>query len=162
MTWVCNPSFATDVGKPVILSLKWKEWITWLLLGRKVMTHLDSILKSKALSILVSSVCMPSSGIAGLYGSSISRFWRNLTWIQEGSVEKADLFSNFTLGVMSLTWSWNCTKRVIKILKWYAEPIQIKIKYLRGQRRKKKIQCMQRRKWAATLGMDLQIHLTWD
>ena len=36
-----------------------------LVLGRKVMTHLDSILKSKALSILVSSVCMPSSGIAG-------------------------------------------------------------------------------------------------
>ena len=31
-----------------------------------------------SLSILVSSVCMPSSGIAGLYGSSISRFWRNL------------------------------------------------------------------------------------
>ena len=31
-----------------------------------------------SLSILVSSVCMPSSGIAGLYGSSISRFLRNL------------------------------------------------------------------------------------
>ena len=30
------------------------------------------------LSILVSSVCMPSSGIAGLYGSSISSFLRNL------------------------------------------------------------------------------------
>ena len=29
-------------------------------------------------SILVSSVCMPSSGIAGLYGSSISGFLRNL------------------------------------------------------------------------------------
>ena len=29
-------------------------------------------------SILVSSVCMPSSGIAGLYGSSISSFLRNL------------------------------------------------------------------------------------
>ena len=27
-----------------------------------------------SLSILVSSVCMPSSGIAGLYGSSISSF----------------------------------------------------------------------------------------
>ena len=49
-----------------------------LVLGRKVMTHLDSILKSKALSILVSSVCMPSSGIAGLYGTSISSFLRNL------------------------------------------------------------------------------------
>ena len=31
-----------------------------------------------SLSILVSSVCMPSSGIAGWYGSSISRFLRNL------------------------------------------------------------------------------------
>ena len=30
------------------------------------------------LSILFSSVCMPSSGIAGSYGSSISRFLRNL------------------------------------------------------------------------------------
>ena len=32
----------------------------------------------KPLSILVSSVCMPSSGIARLYGSSISGFLRNL------------------------------------------------------------------------------------
>ena len=31
-----------------------------------------------SLSILVSSVCMPSSGIAGYYGSSISSFLRNL------------------------------------------------------------------------------------
>ena len=31
-----------------------------------------------SLSILVSSLCMPSSGIAGLYGSSISSFLRNL------------------------------------------------------------------------------------
>ena len=31
-----------------------------------------------SLSILVSSVCMTSSGISGLYGSSISRFLRNL------------------------------------------------------------------------------------
>ena len=31
-----------------------------------------------SLSILVSSVCMPSSGIAGSYGSSISNFLRNL------------------------------------------------------------------------------------
>ena len=30
------------------------------------------------LSFLVSSVCMPSSGIAGSYGSSISSFLRNL------------------------------------------------------------------------------------
>ena len=31
-----------------------------------------------SLSILLSWVCMPSSGIAGLYGSSISSFLRNL------------------------------------------------------------------------------------
>ena len=31
-----------------------------------------------SLSVLVSSVCMPSSGIAGLYGSSISSFLRNI------------------------------------------------------------------------------------
>ena len=31
-----------------------------------------------SLSTLVSSICMPSSGIAGSYGSSISRFYRNL------------------------------------------------------------------------------------
>ena len=31
-----------------------------------------------SLSILVSLVCMPSSGIAGLYGSSISSFLKNL------------------------------------------------------------------------------------
>ena len=31
-----------------------------------------------SLSILISLVCMPSSGIAGLYGSSISSFLRNL------------------------------------------------------------------------------------
>ena len=31
-----------------------------------------------SLSVLVFSVCMPSSGIAGLYGSSISSFLRNL------------------------------------------------------------------------------------
>ena len=31
-----------------------------------------------SLSVLVSSVCIPSSGIAGLYGSSVSSFLRNL------------------------------------------------------------------------------------
>ena len=31
-----------------------------------------------SLSVLVSSVCMSSSGIAGLYGNSISSFLRNL------------------------------------------------------------------------------------
>ena len=48
--------------------------------------HVPAIVNSAAmnigvhvsLSILVSSVCMPSSGIAGSYGSSISSFLRNL------------------------------------------------------------------------------------
>ena len=48
--------------------------------------HVPAIVKSAAmnfgvhvsLSILVSSVCMPSSGIAGSYGSSISSFLTNL------------------------------------------------------------------------------------
>ena len=31
-----------------------------------------------SLSILVSSVCMPSSGIAGSYGSSISSFFKGI------------------------------------------------------------------------------------
>ena len=33
---------------------------------------------SVSLSIIISLVCMPSSGIAGLYGSSISSFLRNV------------------------------------------------------------------------------------
>ena len=48
--------------------------------------HVRAIVKSAAmnigvhvsLSILLSSVCMPSSGIVGSYGSSISSFLRNL------------------------------------------------------------------------------------
>ncbi|CAN0151490.1 unnamed protein product [Rangifer tarandus platyrhynchus] len=54
--------------------------------GRLGYFHVLAIINSAAmnigvhisLSILVSSVCMPSSGIAGSYGSSISSFLRNL------------------------------------------------------------------------------------
>ena len=56
--------------------------------GHRGCFHVPAIVKRTAmnqcslvhtfLSILVSLVCMPSSGIAGLYGSSISSFLRNL------------------------------------------------------------------------------------
>ena len=54
--------------------------------GHPVCFHALAIVKSVAtsngvhvsLSILVSSGCMPNSGIAGSYGSSISSFLRNL------------------------------------------------------------------------------------
>ena len=58
--------------------------------GHLACFHVPAVVDSAAmntgvhvsLSVLVSSVCVPSSGIAGLYGSSISRFLRNLHTVQ--------------------------------------------------------------------------------
>ena len=49
-----------------------------LVMDREAWSAAMNIGVHMSLSILVSSVCVPSSGIAGSYGSSISSFVRNL------------------------------------------------------------------------------------
>ena len=54
-----------------------------------------------SLSILVSSLCMPNSGIAGSYGSSISSFLRNIHTVL---LEKA-MATHFSTLAWKIPWT---------------------------------------------------------
>ena len=63
-----------------------------------------------SLSILVSSVCMPSSGIAGSYGSSISSFLRNLLcglFYAKHSFDNHELFLPSMLQINKNAFMWS-------------------------------------------------------